>query len=115
MGLDNFTKIVYGWKFEGQEMENLQNDLEEYDDEYYDKLQEFIVDDTMCGNYLYVGPVLESYDAVWDPKEVIINEELKNNGINNWETFNKENPKIAEIFNKYIKGEPQLYVFQQIW
>ena len=53
MGLDNFKKIVYGWKVEKEEAENLKNDLEVWDEDYYDQVQDVIVEDTMCGDYIF--------------------------------------------------------------
>jgi len=115
MGLDNFTKIVYGWKVEKEEAENLKNDLEVWDEEYYDQVQDVIVEDTMCGNYIYFGAIIASYDAVWDPEEVIVNDDLIKSQMKEWHKFLEKNPEFANLISNYQHGEPQLYVFQQIW
>jgi len=115
MGLDNYTKIVYGWKVEDEERENLQNELEVWDEDYWDKVQDVIVDDTMCGDYMYFGAIIASYDAVYDPEEVIVNDDLIKSQLKEWDKFLDDNPEFANIISKYKHGKPQLYVFQQIW
>jgi hypothetical protein len=115
MGLDNYTKVVFGWKVEGEEVNNLENDLENWDEDYYDKVQDIMIEDTMCGNYIYFGIILCSYDAVYDPEEVIINDDLMIVQSKIWKDFLKDNPEFEKLIEKYQHGEPKLYVFQNIW
>lgn len=114
MGVDNMTKIVYGWKVEGYEqVETLKEKLEAINEDYYDF--DFFIEDTMCGNYFYFGAILGSYDAVWSPDEVIINDALSKRETNRYNRFIKDNPEIAKVLDEFKTGEPQLYVFQHIW
>lgn len=115
MGLDNFTTIVYGWKVEKEEVENLKHELEVWSEDYYNQVQNVIVEDTMCDNYIYFGAIIASYDAVYDPEEVIVNDDLINSEMKEWNKFINDNPEFANIISKYQCGNPQLYVFQDIW
>ena len=114
MGLDNFTTIVYGWKVEKEEVENLKHELEVWSEDYYDQVQNVIVEDAMCDNYIYFGAIIDSYAAAYDPKEVTINDDLLKSKMKEWNKFINDNPEFANIISKYQCGNPQLYVFQYI-
>lgn len=121
MGLDNYTKIVYGWKVSDEEVQQIDKELNDICEDKYNKdiydmgLDSCIVEDTMCGNYLYYGAILGSYDAD-EGGEVIINSKLVNKATSEYNNIMKLYPEIEKVFKKYSKNEePQLYVFQCIW
>ena len=120
MGLDNYTKAVYGWKIEGREnVREFENELEKVNKNYYDDYCGFFVDDHMCGEYIYFGAKLVNYDAD-EGGEVIINNELISNKTDNYHKFLKEHPELDKFLQSQIginttSNEPQLYIFQQIW
>ena len=113
MGLDNYTKVVYGWKItDKNKLKQIEDDLENWNEDYF--CEDFIVDDTMCGNYIYFGAILTSYDAD-EGGEVIIDDELIKTKTKEWNDFLKDNTEFKNIIEKYKEGDPKLYVFQQIW
>ena len=113
--IDNYTTVVYGWKLTGSDNVNeFTSELEDWNEDYFDITEDVLVEDTMCGEYVYFGAVLVSYDAE-EGDEIVIDDELINKYTNKWNNFLKENPKFEEIIKKYKKGEPKLYVFQKIW
>ena len=115
MGLDRRTVVLYGWKVSGnKKVSKLTRKLEEWDEDYYDKLDSLYVEDTMCGNYLYFGTILVYYDSDELYSE-IITKKLINDSTKKWNDFIKENPEVDNIFKEYKKGDPQLYVFSHIW
>lgn len=117
MGVDNYTTVVFGWKVEGYDkVKKLQKKLEEIDEDYYDTLENYIVDDPMCGNYIYFGAILAHYDAIYsDEEEIIIDDELSKACTSRYNKFMDEHPQFKEVFKEYQEKDPQLYVFQNIW
>lgn len=112
--IDNYTTVIYGWKITGRNnVHKFINELECWDDEYYDKVDNIIVEDTMCGEYIYFGAIISHYDAN-EGGEVIINNKNIKIATDKWNNFIKENPEFNKIIESYKKGEPQLYVFQNI-
>jgi len=120
MGLDNYTKVVYGWKITGKSVKNITEDLEdvcndEYDSDTYDILENFTTEDTMCGEYFYFGSVLICYDAKEGGCEILDDNLIKKKQ-KDWEEMLNKYPKIKEVFEYYKKDKkPQIYVFQHIW
>ena len=119
MGLDIYTKVVYGWKIEGhKKIKKFENELEKINENYYDDYCDFFIDDTMCGEYIYFGVKLASYNSD-ERAEVIINNKLIKKATNEYHNFLKEHPELNDFLQKQIGvnttlKEPQLYVFQQI-
>lgn len=120
MGLDNFTKVIFGWKIEGKEnAEKFQNDMDKLNEDWYDEYQDVISEDTMCGNYIFIGAELVSYDADEGGEEVI-NDKLIKKSTSTYNKFMNSHPEFNDIVKNYIgtlttSKEPQLFVFQQIW
>ena len=120
MGLDNYTKVVYGWQITGKSVKNITEDLEdicydEYDSDIYDILEDFISEATMDEKYFYFGSVLVSCDAEEGGWDIIDDDLIKKKQKDLEEMLNKY-PKIKEVFEYYKKDKkPQIYVFQQIW
>lgn len=115
--LDNKTVVIYGWKLTGKTKDKFQDSLEAIDENYYDLLanSNVYVDDTMCGEYIYVGAVLANYDAD-EGDYVIINDKLIKKCTDNYNKFINTHEQYKELFNKTFKNkEPQLYVFQNIY
>ena len=116
MGLDNYTTLIYGWLIEGREnVKKFNKDLEELDENYYDKVQNVIVDDPMCGEYIYFGAIVARYDAEQDDERYRIIDDLVENSTNKWNKFIEDNPGFKEVIEKYKDGDPKLYLFQNIW
>lgn len=114
--IDNHTIVIYGWKIEGSdEVRKIGKKLEKVDEEYWDKFQNIMVDDTMCGNYLYFGAILVNYDAGEDPDPVVINSELITEATAEYNKIIEENPELKKVLKKYMKTPAQLFVFQHIW
>ena len=120
MGLDNYTRIVYGWKIEGnKKVKEFEKELEKINKNYYDDYYDFFVYDSMCGEYIYFGAKLVCYDAD-EGGEVIINNNLIEKKTDEYHNFLKDHPEIDKFLQSQIGinttlKEPQLYVFQQIW
>lgn len=120
MGLDNYTRVVYGWKVEGRKkVEKFEKELEKVNENYWDDYFDFLVTDSMCGDYIYFGARLVNEDAE-DGEEVIINSKLIKEKTDEYHDFLKEHPKLDEFLQKQIGKtttckDPQLFVFQQIW
>lgn len=120
MGLDNYTRTVYGWKIEGRKkVKEFEEELEKINENYYDDYIDFFIDDYMCGEYIYFGAQLVKYDAD-EGGEVIINNKLINKATSDYHNFLKEHPELDKFLQSQIginttSKEPQLYVFQQIW
>lgn len=112
--LDNNTVVIYGWKVDGDIKSDFQQELYDFDEDYFDKYQDIFVEDTMCGDYIYFGAILAQYDAE-EGGEVIINSKLIDKATSRYNKIIKDNPELDKILNEYKEGEPQLYVFQNIW
>ena len=119
MGLDNYTRVVYGWKIEGSKnVEKFEKGLEKINENYYDDYFDFFVEDTMCGDYIFFGAHLVNYD-VDEGGEEVINTKLINEATDEYHKFLKDYPELDEYLNKQIgklttSKDAQLYVFQQI-
>ncbi len=122
--LDYRVVAIYGWKIENKVVNNRkQNDatnfmkkLREWNDDYYDDTQEIMVEDTMSGQYVYVGAIMAYFDPTEDGHEVILDDkELQDKVIAKFNKFIDKYPEFDEIFKKYKKGEPALYLFNHIW
>lgn len=120
MGLDNFTRSVYGWKIEGREnVQKFENELENINKNYWDDYINFLIIDSMCGDYVYFGVDLVKYDAD-EGNEVIVNQQLIKEATNDYYNFLKEHPELDECLQQQIGKTttnivPQLFIFQQIW
>ena len=120
MGLDNYTRTVYGWKIEGNKnVRNFEKELEKINENYYDDYCDFFVNDTMCGEYIYFGAKLARYYAD-EGGEVVINNELIKKKIDEYHNFLKDHSELDQFLQTQIgvnttSKEPQLYIFQQIW
>lgn len=116
MGLDYRTIAIYGWKVDGEDkVSDFIDSLEEWNNEYYEDCQEVMVEDGMCGKYVYFGAILAYFDPMDDEQEVIINDKLIDEKTKKWNKYIKDNPGFLEVINKYKNGEPQLIVFNHIW
>jgi len=120
MGLDNITRVIYGWKVEGHnKVKKFENELEKINENYTEDYIDFLVDDTMCGEYIYFGADLVNYDADEGGEEVI-NKQLIKEATDDYHNFLKEHPELDEFLKTQIgktttSKNPQLFVFQQIW
>lgn len=122
--LDYRVVALYGWKIENKVVNNRKQNnvtnflkkLQEWDEDYYDDAQEIMVEDTMRGQYVYVGAIMAYFDPTEDDQVVILdNKELQDKAIAKFNKYIDEHPEFDEIFKKYKKGEPALYLFNHIW
>lgn len=114
--IDNHTIVIYGWKIEDiDEIHKIRKKLEKIDEDYWDKFQNIMIDDTMCGDYLYFGAILVNYDAGDDPDPVVINSELIDKATSEYNKIIEENSELKKVFKKYTKTPAQLFVFQHVW
>ena len=120
MGLDNYTKVIHGWKIKGRKkVKEFENELEKINENYYDDYCDFFIDDTMSGEYIYFGAKLANYNAD-EGGEVIINNELINKATSEYHSFLEEHPELDKFLQTQIginttEKESQLYIFQKIW
>ncbi len=112
--IDNYTSLIYGWKISKSNINAFEHELEKINENWYDNLQKYIIQDHMCGNYLYFGAILAHYDCN-DENELIINDKLIKSATKAYNDFVNNNSEIDKVFKKYAKGKPQLYLFQNIW
>ena len=111
--IDNYTSLIYGWKLTGDKIDKFENDMSCINDDWFDKVQDVVIKDHMCGKYIYIGAILANYDS-YEENEIIINDKLVSNSTKTYNNFIKKNPDIDKIFSKYLKGKPQLYLLQNI-
>lgn len=125
MGLDNYTRVIYGWKVDGKKVSNIVKEIEtvcdeEYHDDIYNIIDGCYIEDTMCCEYFYFGALLGSID-VYDAEnggnmEITVTQELIDKATKKYNDMINKYPKIDKIFNKYTKKQkPQLYIMQNIW
>ena len=109
--------IINGWKVTGREnIRQLENELYDINEDYTDDLDGFYIYDNMCGEYIYFGAILDRLDLDKDFGDVIINEKLLFDAAEKYKKFLNENPKYAEVFQKYINNEqPQVMVVLRVW
>ncbi len=100
--LDYRVVALYGWKIENKVVNNRKQNnvtnflkkLQEWDENYYDDAQEIIVEDSMRGQYVYVGAIMAYFDPTEDDQVVILDDkELQD--------------KAIAKFNKYIDEHPE--------
>jgi hypothetical protein len=113
--IDNYTSLIYGWKISKSNINKFEHELEKVNENWYDDLQEYIIQDHMCGNYLYFGAILAHYDVEEGDDDLVIDDKLISSATKAYNDFINKNPEIDKIFKKYAKGNPQLYLFQNIW
>ena len=112
--IDRYVCLLKGWKITDREhIEEVKNVLEEVG--YYDNvdngLEDFIVDDTMCGNYIYFGTKALYQNANEDWSGVEVNTNLFNNG---WDKFKKWVNTHRDVWQKlepFCVEWPRTYLF----
>lgn len=118
--IDYNTVVIYGWKVEDDVCSQFENELDKICEEIYHKdkydlgLDTCLVSDTMCGNYIYFGILLGSYDSK-ENNEIIVNDKLLKEKSQIYNNKLNKYPEVKNIFEKYSKNNPQLYIFQNIW
>ena len=114
--IDRFTNVIYGWKFIGEEVDKLKHELEVWDEDYIDNIQNVCIFDYMCGDYLYIGAILGRWDESEDNGEIIVNDKLIKSSTDQFNNFIKDNSELDNIIKNYIKDKkPQLYIMQQVY
>lgn len=125
MSLDNYTRVLYGWKVTGNKVHHIEQEIEkiceeEYHDDMYNIIDNCYIQDTMCGEYFYFGALIGSID-VYDSErggkeEIIVNQKLIDESTKRYNDLIHKYPKLDKVFKKYSKNkDPQLYVMQNIW
>ena len=115
--IDSFTKVIYGWKVDDKkEVRHLSKELDTICEDVYNKdmysiPDNFVIEDVMCGNYLYFGSILASWDNDSDNKSAAIDNELIAKEYGQYALLLEQYPQIAKVLKKYSKKQPpQLYV-----
>lgn len=111
--IDKETIVLYGWKITDN-IDELQNELEIWCEDWIEETQDIIVDDPMCNNYIYFGAIIGKYDVI-DGGEIIVDNNLIKNAVYKWNKFLEINSEFENIILKYKNIEPKLYVFQRFW
>lgn len=110
--VDNFVKVIYGWKVPTFDIEKVKEQLGE---EPNNDLENFIIYDYCVGNFLYIGAIIGSFDCDDDDGEILITSKIAGPKISKFNTFIEKNEDIKKIFKKYMRKQAQLYVVQQKW
>ena len=113
--IDSYTTIVFGWKFTGDKKDKFEELIEElgYYDDNYAIFEDVFVDDTMCGEYCYFGPIVfhEDNNEDWHSSfdKIDFDRHMKN--FTKWKNDNSEIWKKIEPF---CKSESHIYIFNQM-
>lgn len=110
--VDNFVKVIYGWKVPTADIEKVKEQLVE---EPNNDLENFIIYDCCAGNFLYIGAIIGSFDCDDNDGEILITSKFAGPKIDKFNTFMKKNENIYKVFKKYMRKQAQLYVVQQKW
>ena len=102
--IDSYTKVI-------------QEELENIDEDYMNTLEKFIIEDPMCGNYFYFGALLGSFDNDFgdDDAEIKVDEKLVEKCTSKYNKMLEDYPKFDNVFKKYQKEIPHLYVMLNKW
>ena len=109
--LDRSTVILYGWKLTDEDQINSVYD--DFCDDYEDFIENHIVIDSMCGNYCYIGEINKYFDndEEW---EFSLEDDLSSEAASKLYDYLSKNIELTKIVNHYVKGQPQLYIFNHI-
>ena len=122
--IDNYTYAIQGWKIlNSKKVSEISDELWDvvesvYDkDDIYDVLDGFIIDDTMGGQYLYFGAILDHINNKYEDKlDFVISSKLLIEKISEFDKMCKDYPEIKKIFDFAIENgyteakEEQLYI-----
>lgn len=108
------TNAIYGWKLSGEIVSEFCNELEKWDEDYIDKIENIAVIDYMSGDYVYIGALLGKWNEDDDGGEIIVNDETIDSATDEFNKFIRTNPEFDNILNEFInRQKPQLYIMQQ--
>lgn len=110
--IDNYVKVIYGWKVPATDIDNVKDQL---GDEPNEALNKFMVYDYGCGNFLYIGAIIGEFNCDEDDAEILVTAKAAAPKIDKFNTFMKKNEDINKVFKKYMRKQAQLYVVQQKW
>ena len=108
------TNAIYGWKLTGEIVSEFCNELEKWDKDYIDKIEDIAVIDYMSGDYVYIGALLGKWNEDDDGGEIIVNDEIVKTATDEFNKFIKINVEFDNILKEFINHQkPQLYIMQQ--
>jgi hypothetical protein len=110
--IDNYVKVIYGWKIPSVDVDKVKDQLGEEIDEALDK---FMVYDFGQGLFLYIGAIIGEFNCDDDEGEILVTSKLAGPKIDKFNAFMKNNENIYKVFKKYMRKHAQLYVVQQKW
>ena len=121
--IDSYTYAIKGWKITGRD--NVHTIYTELDDicssvygkeDIYEILDSFIIEDSMCGEYLYFGAILNYFNNNENSTDFIINTKLIAEKVSKFNKMCKDYPEIKKMFDYSIENglteykEEQLYI-----
>lgn len=118
MGIDRRVYIINGWAVIGMEqVKQMETELENIDEYYMDDVQGCFVSDCMCGEYIYFGGIIDSFNPDYEDAHCFaITEKDIFDADEKYKNFLEKYPKYAEVFKKYTNNErPQVMVALHVW
>ena len=115
---DRAVYIINGWAIKGwAQVTKLEDELYIINEDWLDDLGDFYIYDGACGEYAYFGANLGRIDVKYeDSADIVINEKLLFDADEKWNKFLENNPKYAEVFQKYNNNEqPEIMVVLRVW
>lgn len=114
--IDRKVYIINGWSVFGDNVAKMEQELYDIDEYYNDDIQDYFVYDTMCGEYIYFGAIIDSFNPDEDPLCITIDEKSIYDADQKYKQFLEEYPHYAEIFKKYANNQPpQVMVVLKTW
>ena len=114
MSINCTVKIIYGWRIKDIVVPYIMNDLEVWNEDYIDILDDVLTIDPMSGDYIYVGPTIANIENYYGIDHIAINEETITKAKETWDKYLTLYKDFKKIINKYIKGDSQIHVFYTI-
>lgn len=111
MSINCTVKIIYGWHIKDTVVPYIMNDLEVWNEDYIDILDDVLTIDPMSGNYIYVGSTIANIEVYYGIDHIAINEETIAKAKETWDKYLMLYKDFKKIINKYIRGDSQIHVF----
>ena len=111
MSINCTVKIIYGWRIKDTVVPYIMNDLEVWNEDYIDILDDVLTIDPMSGNYIYAGPTIANIEVYYGIDHIAINEETIAKAKETWDKYLTLYKDFKKIINEYIKGDSQIHVF----
>lgn len=126
--IDSYTYAIKGWKITGRDnVHTIYNELDDIcssvygKEDIYEILDGFIIEDSMCGEYLYFGAILNHFNNNENSTDFIIDTKLIAEKVSKFNKMCKDYPEIKKMFDYSIENglteykEEQLYITLHIY